>query len=148
MYEIRETCIDEVLAAQALLEKHWDEIARNKRVMVLKPDVKRYHNLEAAGLLFTVGAYVDAQLVGYSVNIVSPHLHYSDLVVASNDVLYIDPEHRAGKLGLRLMRATEGIAKEAGAQLMLWHAKQGTRLNDLLPRLGYGVQDIIYSKEL
>jgi hypothetical protein len=32
--------------------------------------------------------------------------------------------------------------------MIVWHAKQGTALEAILPRIGYGVQDILFSKEL
>ena len=46
------------------------------------------------------------------------------------------------------MKVTEEHAKSLGCKLMLWHAKEDTTLCALLPRLKYGVQDIVFSKEL
>lgn len=116
--------------------------------MVLKPDTERYRHAESSGLMFTLFAYDGDQIVGYSANFVTPHLHYSDLTMCMNDVLYIAKSHRGGRTGLQLIRETERVAKERGAQLMMWHAKQGTALETLLPRLDYGVQEIMLSKEL
>ena len=96
-----------------------------------------------------LAAYDGDEVVGYAVSIIAPsHLHYADLCYVSNDALFVKKSHRGGSTGLRLMRETERIAKERGAKLVLWHAKEGTRLDALLTRLGYGVQDIIFSKEL
>lgn len=149
MTEIREATVDQILeSASELFAAHWDEVALNKQVMQLKPDVARYHVLDAQGMLLVLGAYVDDVLVGYSVNFLMNHLHYADLRVCSNDLLFIAQEHRQSRLGLQLIKRTEEVAKERGAQLMLWHAKPDTALNALMPRLGYGVQDIIYSKEV
>lgn len=146
---IRESTVDEILAGAAtLFTAHWDEIALNKRLMQLQPDVERYRALDAQGGLLALGAYVDGQLVGYSVNFLMNHLHYAGLKVCSNDLLFVAKEHRHGRLGLQLIKRTEAEAKTRGAQMVLWHAKPGTALNELMPRLGYGVQDIIYSKEV
>lgn len=131
-----------------LLAEHWDEIARNKELMVLKPNAAAYSTLEKAGALLALGAFAGDEMVGYSVTIVSPHLHYADLLCAQNDVIFVTRARRAGRLGLQLLRETERHARARGARLMLWHAKQHTVLDALLPRLGYGVQDIIYSREL
>ena len=50
MFTIRPTTYAEVTqAAGHLLREHWDEVARNKGVMVLKPDEARYLHLEATG---------------------------------------------------------------------------------------------------
>ena len=49
---------------------------------------------------------------------------------------------------MRLIKETERMAKERGVQLMLWHAKPNTALEKMMPRLGYGVQDIIFSIQI
>lgn len=150
MYEIRESTVSEMLAlAGELFAEHWDEIALNKQVMVLKPDAKRYEAMEANGGLLILAAFdKDGALVGYSVNFIMCHLHYADLCIASNDLLFVSKAHRHGRLGLQLIRATEAKAKQEGARLVLWHAKPNTPLAEIMPRLGYGVQDIIFSREV
>jgi predicted GNAT superfamily acetyltransferase len=149
MYEIRKATASEMLShAGELFAAHWDEIALNKQVMELKPDSERYLAMEATGGLLILAAYHDDELVGYSVNFVMRHLHYADLNLASNDLLFVAKDHRKSRLGLQLIKATEQAAKEQGARLMLWHAKPNTALVELMPRMGYGVQDIIFSKEL
>lgn len=149
MYEIRKATASEMLShAGELFAAHWDEIALNKQVMALKPDGERYLAMEANGGLLILAAYQGDELVGYSVNFIMRHLHYADLNLASNDLLFVTKEHRKSRIGLQLIKATEQAAKEQGARLMLWHAKPNTALVELMPRMGYGVQDIIFSKEL
>jgi GNAT superfamily N-acetyltransferase len=134
--------------ADPLLAEHWDEVAKNKQVMVLKPDHDGYRQMERVGRMLILGAYRDGKMVGYSFNFIGPHLHYADLIVCNNDVLFVHRDHRNSPIGLQLIRRTEKAAKARGARLMLWHAKQGTSLDKIMPRMNYGVQDIIYSKEI
>jgi predicted GNAT superfamily acetyltransferase len=149
MTEIRLSNVSEMLAnAGELFEEHWDEIALNKQVMVLKPDEARYRAMEQAGSLLILAAWEGEALVGYSVNFIINHLHYADLRLCSNDLLFITRSKRAGRLGLKMIRETEKCAAEKGAQLMLWHAKPDTALAVMMPKMGYGVQDIIFSKEI
>lgn len=131
-----------------VLTEHWEEVAKNKHLMVLKPDVERYLQLQSNGNLLTIIAYVNDKIVGYSCNILGNHLHYADLMCMSNDVLFIAKEYRNTPLGLRLIKRTEEEAKKRGVQLMLWHAKQNSTLDKILPRMKCKVQDIVYSKEL
>ena len=116
--------------------------------MILKPDTPRYLAMEKANMLLILAAYEHGQMVGYSLNIVGNHLHYADLVYAHNDLLFLHKDYRNTPIGLKLIRQTEKAAKERGARLMLWHAKEGTSLDKIMPRLKYNVQDIMYSKEL
>ena len=147
--EIRLATVDEMLAqANVLFKEHYEEIARNKQVMKLKPDEKAYYKLEKANQLFILSAWQNDVLIGYSVNFVLNHPHYADLLLAQNDLLYIKKEMRGSRAGLKLIKETETHATLLGCKLMLWHAKENTALGAILPRLKYGVQDIIYSKEL
>lgn len=157
--ELRELRIDDLRGssdAAQLFEDHWDEVALNKRVMKLNPHWKRYYALEEQGALLVLGLFAKLTkprletMVGYSVSFITEHMHYADLRYAQNDVLFVAKPWRNGRLGVRLILATEVAARERGAQLMLWHAKdrEDLTLKDLLPCMGYGVQDIIYSKEL
>ena len=162
--KISRVSIDVVRSVQhTLLTDHWSEVARNKQLMVLDPDWPAYYQLEEKGLLTTLVAWqgvaeegnVIGRLVGYSVNILVPrHLHYRGLCVFQNDVLYVDPKHRGKSVGARLIKATVEAGREAGARMMLWHSKETdskgrpAELGPLLKKMGYGVQDIIYSSEI
>ena len=149
MINIKLATVDEMLAeASILFEEHYEEIARNKQVMKLKPNWPLYDTMNATGWLFIYLAMQGDVCIGYSMNLMMHHLHYADLRVCQNDVLFIKKEFRGGRIGLRLMKVTEDYAKSLGCKVMLWHAKEDTTLAALLPRLKYGVQDIIFSKEL
>lgn len=149
MIEIRESSVDEFAQyAGTLFEEHWEEVALNKHVMVLKPDWERYRAMEQQGAILALAAFEANEMVGYSVNFLMRHLHYADLCICSNDILFVTGPRRAGRLGLHLIRETEKAAKAKGTRLMLWHAKQNTALATIMPKLGYGVQDIIFSKEI
>ena len=39
------------------------------------------------------------------------------------------------------------MARDKGARLMLWHAKPGTALEKILPRIGYRVEETAFCKE-
>ena len=147
--EIRLCTLDEFkVLAEPLFEEHYEEIARNKQVMKLKPNWPLYDTMNATGWLFIYLAMQGDVCIGYSMNLVTNHLHYADLKYTQNDVLFIKKEFRGGRIGLRLMKVTEDYAKSLGCKVMLWHAKERTTLAALLPRLKYGVQDIIFTKEL
>ena len=147
-YIIHQISSHELELYSDLFTPHYNEVAKNKEVMVLAPDYAKYHTMQKAGLLLILGVYHGYDLVGYSLNFVTTNLHYSGLLVCQNDLLFLLPEHRASTAGLRLMAATEKAAVEHGCKLMLWHAKEGSPLDTILHRRKYPVQDIIYSKQL
>ena len=149
-YEIREVTniADAIIANEALGREHYDEIALNKSVMVYAPDIEKYKALEAHGSLLTLGVFEGEKLVGYSVNILYQHIHYKEMLVAHNDMIFIHQDNRLGTLGLKLIKATTSACRERGAHMMMWHAKQNSKLAHLFPKLGCTVQDIIFSEVL
>lgn len=131
-----------------LLRLHWEEVARHKDLMVLNPWTEKYQALEENGMTIALGAFDDDHFIGYAVTFVMPHMHYKDLIIGSNDIIFLHKDYRASRAGLMLIKETERLAKDMGVKLMLWHAKSGSTFDSLLSRKGYGVQDIIYSREL
>lgn len=132
----------------SLLEDHYQELAKNKNLAVLAPDVNKYLAMQDAGIVVTLLARKEDQLVGYSITFITKHLHYKHLVYAQNDVLFVDRSHRKGRVGIRLIKETEKICAEKGAKQIVWHAKPDTPLDMLMPALGYNTQDVMYSKEI
>ena len=148
-YEIKHCKVSDILSlADELLKEHWDEICVNKKMMKIKPDEEAYRVLEESGRLVILGAFSDDELIGYSVNLLSNHIHYADVRCLTNDLLFVTKGHRSSTIGMRLIKRTEQEAKDIGVNLMSWHCKPGTALEHILQRQNYNVQDIFYSKEV
>lgn len=132
-----------------LLEEHWAEIALDRDTVKLDPLWTRYEQLEDAGVLHILAVWDGGALVGYSVNVyVDQHPHYAGLSYLQNDVFFLKSTHRRGRLGARLLGATEALAKELGAAMVLLHAKEHTPMQTLLAASGYRVQDVMYSRRV
>lgn len=149
MVEIRNFVLSEFYESpegRAMAQAHQREVEPElgREGVNLALDV--YRALEASGAVIAIGAFDGKTLVGYSVAILGPHLHYGFLY-AHHDLLYLDPAYRKGTLGLRLIRATEAEARARGARCATWHAKPGSALQRILDRLGYGSEETVYLKE-
>lgn len=145
----RETLFDVIEDVEPLLEQHYRELAKHQDRVKLNPDWHRYRDLEQNGafLVFTVRR--GRELVGYAGFFASRHPHYADLMLVSNDVLFLVPTLRGGTAGVRFIRFCEDQLRAIYAQqqcALTWHAKEGTTLAAVLPRMNYGVQDIVFSK--
>lgn len=148
--EIRPIRVDAFMeAAGALMQAHWSEIAKHRDVMVLKPDVDGYRQIESSGNLIALGAFDGGAMVGYCVSFFAPrHLHYADTAAVSNDILFVDRSRRLDGVGQMLMQETERIARDRGARMVFWHAKRGTTLDAMLFGGPYEVQDVVYGRVL
>lgn len=138
--------------AEQLFQAHYEEVAVDRHETPLCPHWDVYEDLEQRGMLLILAAWATAgaacELVGYAVTIIVPHLHYATTKVAQNDLIYVAPSHRRGRVGMELMHETEVRAREAGCKRVTWHAKPGTALEAILARRGYQVHETIYGRGL
>lgn len=146
-YSFQKECLCDVIAeVEPLLKLHYSELTLNREVVKLAPDWNKYVELEHAGAFHVFTARDGSKLIGYSAFFLSHHLHYKDLVVASNDVLYLDPGARNGMTGIRLIKNSEAGMKAIGAAKITWHAKYCNDLQQILMRLGYTNEEAIMGK--
>jgi hypothetical protein len=130
--------------ARPLLELHWDEIAKNKQLMTLNPDVKKYEKIAECLLLVT--ARVGGRLIGYFLWILVTHPHYKHVSVAEEDLHYLLPEYRRGLTEYLFMKAACNAALERGAQLLTVREKIGHEHPAIMKRLGFSPTDIVYTR--
>lgn len=138
-----------------LLQKHYDELTLNKDVVELAPDWARYADIEEAGKLYIFTLRDGPTLVGYSLFFLDTHLHYADLLVASNDVLFVDPAYRKTGDGAKLIQFSEDCLTALGARKITWHVKFNKFVNGveqlldfrpLLHRAGYADEETMVGK--
>src|SRR5271156_2488408 len=79
--------------AKALMELHYDEIAKNKQLLKLNPDVATYNKADQENKLLLLTARSEGVLVGYFLWIMIKHAHYQDVVVAEEDLHFLAPKY-------------------------------------------------------
>lgn len=143
--EFLATVEDEV---KPLLNSHWEEIALNKDKIKLNPDWEAYEALEHQGKLKIFTARDDGQLVGYFVVIVGTNLHYKDHLFASNDIIYLSPNHRKGFTGIKLVKFAEKCLKDDGVSVLTINTKVHQPFDKLMDFLKFRKIERVYSKYL
>lgn len=146
MYAIR--LIDPVETypqAKALIEANWAETGFD---FALELDLGMYRTMTDCGLLFALGAFDKDELVGYCAVMVVRHIFNKNVIVASNNALFVAPDYRKSLLPGRLILRAEKEAKARGASRFSWQCRAGTRLAEMLKRHGYTPVDIAVMKGL
>ena len=141
--ELLKTCQPDMLG---LIEEHYQELTLNKDFVKLNPDWARYQKLENENKLHIFTARDNGKLLGYSFFFLDTHIHYMDLLVATNDVLYLTASHRLGITGIRLIKFSESELLKLGAKKITWHIKDSMDLSPILNRMGYLAEDTILGK--
>ena len=133
---------------QELLKLHWQEIALNKEKIKLNPDWDAYEELERRGALKISTSRKNGELIGYLDVLCSKNLHYKDHVFASNDVIYLHPDHRKGFTGIKLIKFAERCLKEDGVSVLAINTKVHRPFDKVLEFLGFNLTERLYSKYL
>lgn len=143
----RETLFDVVEEVDGLLRLHYEELTLNKDRIALDPMWGEYRALEAMGRFVLFTARDDGKLVGYSAFFVARHLHYAGLTLATNDVLYLHPDYRAGRTGVKLIRFCEReLAAQLGEFKLIWHAKYSNHFARILEKMGYAREEVMMAR--
>ncbi len=142
----RETLFDVVEEAQPLLDRHYEELTMHKEVVKLNPQWDKYAALEQMGAFVVFTCRDEGVLVGYSAFFLNTHYHYADLMVAQNDLFYLDDVHRKGLAALRFIRFAESQLKDLGANKIIYHAKHSNNFAPILNRLGYAAEETMCGK--
>ena len=129
-----------------LLDEHYEELTLNKSIVKLNPNWDKYLALENTNNLQVFTARKDGLLVGYSVFFLDYHIHYIDLLVATNDLIFMRAEERQGTVGIRLIKYSEEQLKLLGAHKITWHIKASNDFSPILRRLKYVNEDIVLGK--
>lgn len=131
---------------QGLWAEHYAELALRKDRMQMRPDVRAYEAMEAAGALSILTAREGGQMVGYVLSVIRPHLHYADTLCGFEDAYFLAKSHRRGMTGVRMLRAWEAEMRRRGAKLIFAMTKPWLDMSPIFKRLGFEVSDIMFAK--
>jgi predicted GNAT superfamily acetyltransferase len=146
--------INEIVATQKidelkeLFQEHRQELATGEEYMTVKIKDDVYKLMEDKGVMFSLALYDDDKIVGYSIAVMYHNLHSADLLMSQADVLFVQQKYRKTKWGLKLIQETERMSKERGAKVIIWHGQPDTPFSNLMPRIGYKLQNVMFSKVL
>lgn len=126
------------------------EYAQESAVQELGPPVvqlETYRQMEAAGVLYLLGAFQADSLVGFMLMVVSVLPHFGQ-VAASSEAFFVASAAREGGTGLKLLQEAEALAAKLGAVGLFISAPMGGRLAQVLPRQKYRETDRVFFRRL
>lgn len=137
------TCWDE---AKKLSVEHYAAIAHYQDIP-LNPDDDAYRMLEANGRLriYTIRDE-DNRMMGYQIFILGKNIHYKDSLQAVQDVLWITPSWRG--FGHKFIDWCDSNLHGEGVQVVMQHMKAKHAFGETLCKMGYELQDLIYTRRL
>jgi len=131
-----------------LLERHRLEVAKFPDLMKLEIDADMYRLLEGKDRLYIASARENGELIGYFSIFVNNHHHYKRLLVATEDVIYVRPDHRDPFTGILLLRFGEQAMRTRGCHVIIGRTKVEHDHGRIYQRLGYHPMDTVWIKRL
>lgn len=129
--EVKDEC-------QNLIEQHWREIAVWQDIP-LAPNWLAYQQMEdAKALVIYTVRNEENQLVGYAVFFMRHHIHYKDHIWALNDIVWVHPDYRDGRIGRNLINFWEQDLQSRGVHVVHVNVKTAH------PALGYVLKGAKY----
>lgn len=132
---------------KVLFPLHYEELCVTKD-FPLSPDYDAYKRLADAGMLRCITVRAEEEVIGYAIFIVQPHLHYMTCKTAFEDIYYIRPDFRKGRVGIRLFKYAEEVLKGIGVNRIIMHTKIHMDNSKLFEYLGYKWTDKLFTKIL
>jgi GNAT superfamily N-acetyltransferase len=132
---------------EVLFPLHYEELCVTKD-FPLSPDYEAYKRLADAGMLRCITVRADGEMIGYAVFFIRPHMHYSTCKTAFEDLYYIRPDYRKGRVGIRLFKYAEDVLKSIGVNRIIMHTKIHMDNSKLFEYLGYTWTDKLFTKIL
>lgn len=135
-----------------MMGDHYNEIAVQKQVFKRPdPDWPFYMAEAKAGRLVLITAREKDThlLVGYVVLLLKRHPHYQSIVVAENDLHYLNSIWRGMGNGKAMIQKAEEAAAKRGAKLFIMRTRhRKSEHGYIFEGLGYELTDLVYTKEL
>lgn len=131
-----------------LAQDHWHETMQWQHgKQPFNPSFARYNTYEKAGLLVWFTARDDGKLIGHAAAYLSPSMH-TQALIATEDFIFLIPEYRHGRNGLRFAEFMITEMTKRGAVEITATVKPDSPAAKLLDFLGFEVVNYQCSKHL
>lgn len=117
-------------------DQYWREVTGPFHSFPPDVDWPTYMKAQELNRLRVIVGRVDAVLKAAAFIVIGPHPH-SACISASLPLLYIDPEFRRGREGLRLVKMAEEVAATTGAQVLMTHGGVHNEVAKLFEYMNY-----------
>ena len=145
-YEIgnAKECFDDI---SRLFQDHYSEISLLKDYD-LRPDYSKYFAIHQQDNLKVILCKDEQKIIGYIIFFIGKHLHYIDCLLASEDIYYLKPEYRKGRIGIKMFKFAEQYLKSIGVNMIRYGTKVHFDNSSLFEYLGYSLTEKVYTKML
>lgn len=137
-------CIDEI---KSMFESHYDELSVTKGFR-LNPDYEIYESADKRNTVKIILCKDDEKVIGYIVFFVGNNLHYKDCLLATEDIYYLLPEYRRGRIAIKMFNFAEDYLKSIGVNMIRYTTKVHMDNSALFEYLDYNFIEKVFVKRI
>lgn len=141
-----EKAVDIVDEIKPLLHKQFQETEQHITGLELNPDYDRYVQLCNLGFLKCITCRINGELIGYAIFFIQPHIHHKTCLTALEDLYYIAPDHRAGRVAYKLFVESEKLLKANNVKRIIMSCKTYLDQTRLFEHLGFTLYEKHFTK--
>jgi GNAT superfamily N-acetyltransferase len=119
-FHVEQLTLSLIVETEAVQQAYWEEVAGPFHAFPPDVDWKTYMLAQQTGRLIVICARVGGVLKAGCFVVTTPHPHYA-CIASGLPLLFVHPDYRKGREGLRLVKMAEEEASKVGAQLMMTH---------------------------
>jgi hypothetical protein len=143
--ELQQEHYSEELVAELvpMLRKNWQSSSSYQESIDLQPNLARYKQMDAAGMVLCMTARDQGKLVGYCIWYIVTSLNYNGKS-AHGVAWYVDDEHHG--YGISLLRRGHALLRAQKIDRFYWFAVPDSTLCRLLVADGYKPHEVVLEK--
>lgn len=131
-----------------MTELHWNETMQWQHgKQKWNPSFERYNSYIKAGWFIMITARDNGKMVGYCGAYILPSMHTQEMI-ATEDFVFLLPEYRKGRNGVKLYKFCEDEVRRRGAKEISLTVKPETGAKRLIEFMDYKLVNLQYCKHL
>lgn len=131
-----------------LARLEWEEVQHDTDEKCLEPDWELFLILEDRGYLKIFTARSCGKLVGYFFATINPDLHSKGNFFVGNDAIFLHPNYRKGRVGIKLFQFTEKCLAEDGYDRLYVTTTEKNKIDRLMSYMGYKKVETRFLKKI
>jgi GNAT superfamily N-acetyltransferase len=138
---------EDVVQCVVMASRFW-ELTDHKNIPFDPDSTIDYFELGLKSGLFSV-AEVSGNLVGFVIGVTAPCMVNRNYKIGAELAWWVEPEHRNGSIGIKLLKHIEQGAKEAGCaiwSMMCLESQEPEKVESMYLRMGYTKTERSYAR--
>jgi hypothetical protein len=145
---VRDGCLDDIPSIIGMAKDFWSHTIYDEPACSASVEAMAKLCI-SQGLMSVLD--VDGKVVGFACGVKGPLLGNNQVTTGTEIAWWVNPQSRAGKNGIALLRHIEGLARVAGIKywnMAYMESSMPEQIKSIYEKMGYKQTEVIYTRVL